>query len=381
MRDINKVDIDLTGHVFNDLTVLHRDKNDKTKWVCRCVCGNITTVSNHHLVSSHTKSCGCRLSRNKESMVGKKFGRLTVLRLDKDSPKLVCRCDCGNITKVYHTNLIKGLTKSCGCYQKEVVSKRLLEDLIGQKFGRLTVIELFKHPTDNKRTYWKCKCECGKEPIVRAGSLKAGNTKSCGCLKRELTSKNLSYKLEGKRFGRLIVLKRNGVIVGSDGTKYSAWLCKCDCGTVKTIKGADLVQGKVQSCGCLISKGEEEMRNHLNTLNINFSTQYSFSDLKSDKGWPLRFDFAILDDNSELLALIEYQGIQHFEENNFWGNQQRLITDKQKKEYCHKNSIPLFEITYLDDIEEKIHEVLSKINYYTLTPCQAPQGEGVTTIQ
>lgn len=61
-------------------------------------------------------------------------------------------------------------------------------DLTSQKFGRLTVLE----PTDEKRNggmVWRCQCDCGKECFVRSAELKRGNTKSCGCLSRELVTK------------------------------------------------------------------------------------------------------------------------------------------------------------------------------------------------
>jgi hypothetical protein len=54
-------------------------------------------------------------------------------------------------------------------------------DLLGKKFGRLTVIE--NNGVNKKGGYtWKCSCECGKEHIVRSDMLKNGDVKSCGCL-------------------------------------------------------------------------------------------------------------------------------------------------------------------------------------------------------
>lgn len=67
-------------------------------------------------------------------------------------------------------------------------------DLTGKRFGRLTVIERY-----NKKTpyvLWRCKCDCGKESIVRAGSLIRGVSKSCGCLVAE-TNKKRSTKHGG----------------------------------------------------------------------------------------------------------------------------------------------------------------------------------------
>jgi hypothetical protein len=60
-------------------------------------------------------------------------------------------------------------------------------NLVGQKFGRLEVIA-FDHMDKKKGSFWKCKCNCIDENyiIVSAGSLRSGNTKSCGCIVSEL---------------------------------------------------------------------------------------------------------------------------------------------------------------------------------------------------
>ena len=59
--------------------------------------------------------------------------------------------------------------------------------------------------------------------------------------------------LTGKRFGRLTVLRRDGVIYMSGNRRWSqpTWLCKCDCGTEFVTCGAYLRQGRTKSCGCL----------------------------------------------------------------------------------------------------------------------------------
>lgn len=62
-----------------------------------------------------------------------------------------------------------------------------MSQLIGQVFGRLTVVSL--HSVDaNSMTRWNCICECGSECVALAGNLKRGHTLSCGCLRREVTS-------------------------------------------------------------------------------------------------------------------------------------------------------------------------------------------------
>lgn len=55
-------------------------------------------------------------------------------------------------------------------------------DLTGQKFGRLTVIGVAPRQAGQKRPLWVCKCDCGRENRLLAYQLRAGKTKSCGCL-------------------------------------------------------------------------------------------------------------------------------------------------------------------------------------------------------
>ena len=55
-----------------------------------------------------------------------------------------------------------------------------LINLIGQKFGKLTVIQQL--PSKNKRTMWLCQCECGNTTIARSLDLQNGDKISCGCI-------------------------------------------------------------------------------------------------------------------------------------------------------------------------------------------------------
>lgn len=63
-----------------------------------------------------------------------------------------------------------------------------MKDQTGRIFGRLTVTG-FSHLTDKKEYFWNCECECGNKVTVRYTNL-LGTTKSCGCLQREIASKN-----------------------------------------------------------------------------------------------------------------------------------------------------------------------------------------------
>jgi hypothetical protein len=60
-------------------------------------------------------------------------------------------------------------------------------DLRLQVFGRLTVLRFSFRKGGNR--FWKCRCECGNEVDVKTGSLRSGNTRSCGCIAKEILSK------------------------------------------------------------------------------------------------------------------------------------------------------------------------------------------------
>ena len=83
------------------------------------------------------------------------------------------------------------------------MSKRL--DLTGKKFGRLTVLGIDEEKTKLKgKSYWVCKCECGKTISTLGRDLVNGHTKSCGCYSRDKTiERNTKHNLHGTRLYRI----------------------------------------------------------------------------------------------------------------------------------------------------------------------------------
>ena len=60
------------------------------------------------------------------------------------------------------------------------------------------------------------------------------------------------------------------------------------------------------------SRGEIKIEEILQAAGLDFQEEYSFPDLVSNNGRPLRFDFCVFDDDGDIDFLIEYQGIQHY---------------------------------------------------------------------
>ena len=126
-----------------------------------------------------------------QDLTGQTFGMLTVIRKDEGNDyiepgtgrhysRYLCKCSCGNsqLKSVLGKHLKNGHTWNCGCQ-----SKSKLKDITGQKFNMLTVIKRVDNfiGKDGPETQYLCRCDCGRETIVRGKYLRNGHTKSCGC--------------------------------------------------------------------------------------------------------------------------------------------------------------------------------------------------------
>lgn len=125
---------------------------------------------------------------NYDNLIGKKFGRWTIIAVAPKPYYCTCRCECGAIRDVELAQLKNGASRSCGC------SRNKSKGLIGAKYNSLTVLDTF---VDKHRSYCICQCDCGNYTTVRADALKNGNTKGCGCLMVD------AHKKHGKSNHRL----------------------------------------------------------------------------------------------------------------------------------------------------------------------------------
>ena len=101
------------------------------------------------------------------------------------------------------------------------------------------------------------------------------------------------------------------------------------------------------------SRGEIKISEILDMAGLYYEEEYIFPDLVSSNKKPLRFDFAVFDDNHNLDFLIEFQGIQHYEAKDKFGGwsglRKQQYNDLKKREYCQKHNIKLVIIPYWDE--------------------------------
>lgn len=116
----------MVGKKYNKLTVKKAYKIGKQFYAdCLCDCGKEKSIRTTSIKQGLIKSCGClnstlsreRCYRKAQNLGNKKFGHWTVLfqKGDTGKSKWMCKCDCGTRREVFSVNLIRGLSKSCGC--------------------------------------------------------------------------------------------------------------------------------------------------------------------------------------------------------------------------------------------------------------------------
>ena len=129
-----------------------------------------------------------------------------------------------------------------------------MNDIVGQKFGKLTVIKKTDERYIDGSVLYLCRCECGKEIKSTSSRLKSGHLKTCGDPIHQIED------LTDKKFGRLTV---NSYAGRKNNKTY--WNCTCECGNTTIADAYSLKNGSIISCGCrrheTIAMGQDAIRN------------------------------------------------------------------------------------------------------------------------
>lgn len=370
MSNLNLKQGDIIGYL--ELHNRYMSKRQKAYWDCTCqLCGNNKAIREDSLTSGKIVSDGCykktkifsdkmRNNRKPEDLTGKVFYELTVLCLSENrTGKAImwkCLCSCGKIVDVAAGNLKSGNSKTCGDYEAhrkvklQDVWKQTLDDLTGQIFGDWLVK---CRDGTSQPTRWICECEnCGTIKSVLGNALKKGQSTSCGCRKH-------NPSLTGKTVGKWLVGKRNKR-KRPNGHYCTTYLCTCECGTERYVDESRLLNGTSLSCGCVKSAANEYIASVLTKNGYKYTPEYKYNELRGPGNGLLRFDFAIHNSKGEVVCLIEYQGAQHYIEQEY-GKVQREITDQMKRQFCKKHKIRLYEIKYSDNIDAKLEKIFTQI--------------------
>lgn len=216
-----------------------------------------------------------------------------------------------------------------------------------------------------------CSAECRYKPI---------QTKTCPYCGKEFTTRiedqtyctlkcyNQITSKSHADYMKELIEAHQGTIVPTEMYKGSDNELECvclKCGN-KIKKIARFYIGKTKG-GCnkcsIKSHGEDKVLQYMKDKGYEYTRQYTIEEVKYKK--VLLFDFAILNDNG-VVALIEYDGEQHFRPVKIFGGtkqyKKQIEKDNIKNIYCIENNIPLIRIPYtVENIEQYLGNELEKL--------------------
>lgn len=188
-------------------------------------------------------------------ITGRRYGKLTALYpTDKRSGTNIIwcfRCDCGNLVERTTCHIPKDA--ACSTCKPRGVNVR--KDYSGQRFGRLVALNCTGEHK-GKELIWKLQCDCGNIVELPVSKFISGNTKSCGCLRKDAPKRKQSSwngpnpkftDLTGQKYGMLTVIERAQIQTPRGRVQ---WICRCDCGNELIVSTSDLADGQKRSCGC-----------------------------------------------------------------------------------------------------------------------------------
>lgn len=268
--------------------------------------------------------------------------------------RVKARCSCGRIFQKELSDIKKGsLCQICG---EEKRKKSRIKYTVGYTFGKYNTVLLERMEQQNKSI--KCLFKCGRchqtFQSVLSDLTKSDYQVCCDCM-RELTQKKrrkynvgdiianpagFNFYFEKEYFTQNNQLRRGVFYEINDngeqiGNRFTAVLY-------------NVIQGTADGSS---SKANKKFLNCLNQLSYTYKAEISFSDLLSDKGFPLRYDFGVYNTKKQLV-LFELDGKQHYTVIDYFGGQagyeQRKRNDEIKNLYAKKHKYPLIRIPFTE---------------------------------
>ena len=151
-------------------------------------------------------------------------------------------------------------------HNSSIIREATIEDIIKYKRGKKDV---------NPKDYYLCQCDCGNYWVPSKKNYNKGLSTSCG----KHSNDGRFINEIGNHYGELTVID---IAPAVDNEHRKCWKCLCSCGNITIVRGKDLSENKVNSCGCIKSKGAKLINNLLSASDINYIREYKFEDFITD---------------------------------------------------------------------------------------------------
>lgn len=267
----------------------------------------------------------------------------------------------------WHTKAGVILNLGCGCPKCQ---KRKASDAMrfsGEEFLRKhnleALYEISGYTNAVKKASFICK-KCGKVRVTDPNTV-ARHRKCPYCMSKmhKLTDAEFLKRVKAAHGDEYTILGRYEALNKKVKIKHNS------CGKVFYTRPDNFIGTKNKApCGCPFcapkSKGEQRITAALEKNHAKFVQQYSFPDCRDRN--PLPFDFALLEKNGNISAVIEFDGIQHYK----YGRKSSIYTEAKlkttqkhdtiKTKFCIDHNIPLYRIKYseLKDIDNTVKKIL-----------------------
>lgn len=269
------------------------------------------------------------------------------------------QCSCGENYSKDWTNFKKSiLCKTCGREKANESSKKYTLEFVSQVLSDKNFELVGNYVNSGASFTYRCLI-CGNTAKTNFGNVLTGRQcKKCAGMKKKTTEefKEEVFNLVNDEYE----------VLGEYLTAHEKIKIKHNkCNHIYYVSPHLFLMNR-RCPKCNTSKGESRIIDFLMNHDIKFESQYRFIDCRNKI--PLPFDFAIFN-NEKLIFLIEFDGIQHYEASNWWGEDVFIKLQKHdqiKTDYCNKNKIKLLRIPYyqINKIDNILTRELKEVGLY-----------------
>lgn len=186
-------------------------------------------------------------------------------------------CSCGKEHESAISFVLRGTTKSCGCFHAKRIKEHndkikataknpskcsLSEIEVGKRFGCLEVLEKTRNESNKLTAKWLVKCDCGKTKEVVSQRVAAAIGEKCICPIEKENKIDVSSLERGMKFSEFTLLNKT---LPKKGRFAETWEMQCSCGKISSREVHNVIYERTKSCGCkkgrLISTAKTLNRN------------------------------------------------------------------------------------------------------------------------